>query len=265
MSPERTPGAAGAVPEDAELGARIARVQSRAVMICTPIARAPVWQYTLALAETCVLLERLGVRFLYASVVGSSNLARARNVLAAKFLASVATDLMFIDDDIAWRPNDLVRLLASEEPLVAGVGRKKVDKPNTDPDVWCCQFKPGSARGLDSDAMGNVEVARVGTGFMRIDRRVFAAMIAAHPEWKRRGAPEMPAAEKESYYRFFAFGEDEELGEDYVFCDRWTALGGKIWIDPSLRLSHVGEKAYTGAIMDLMHVVAPAPVLEAAE
>jgi hypothetical protein len=66
--------------------ARLDRLKSRTVMICTPIARAPVWQYTVALAETCVLLQGLGVQFDYNSFVGISNLPRARNMLAARFL-----------------------------------------------------------------------------------------------------------------------------------------------------------------------------------
>ena len=55
-------------------------------MICTPIARAPAWQYTVALAETCVLLHRLGISFGHSSVVGVTNLPAARNMLAARFL-----------------------------------------------------------------------------------------------------------------------------------------------------------------------------------
>jgi hypothetical protein len=29
-------------------------------------------------------------------------------------------------------------------------------------------------------------------------------------------------------------------------------MGGRVFIDPSLKLSHVGEKTYTGSIMDLI-------------
>jgi hypothetical protein len=134
-------------------------------MICTPIARAPVWQYTLALAETCVLLQGLGIKFYYATVVGMSNLPRARNILVARFLASGATDLMFIDDDIGWDQNDVVRLLGSEQPLIAGAYRKKTDNDN-DIANWSCGFL--ASHDLETDTMGNVEVAWVGTGFMRI-------------------------------------------------------------------------------------------------
>lgn len=232
---------------------RLARVKSRSVMICTPIARAPAWQYTFAFAETCVMLDRLGVRYGTQFVIGSSNLARARNTLAARFMASGFDDLLFIDDDMGWQPNSVLRLLASEQPLIAGVGRKKVKKPNTDPDVWCAHFDPGAQGRLESDEMGNVEALGTGTAFMKISRVVFETMIAAHPEWKVPCAPEMPAAVKAAYHAFFRFG-DEEQGEDFVFCDRWRALGGRVFIDPSIELTHVGEEAYTGRIAELMTV-----------
>jgi hypothetical protein len=238
--------------------ARLARVKSRIVMICTPIARAPVWQYTTSLAETSVLLHQLGVKAYHISVVGSSNLPRARNLLAAKFLASDATDLLFIDDDVGWQPADVVRLLASDQPLIGGVIRKKIGDSDN-PDGWCCNFLPGAERGLGTDAMGSVEVARVGTAFLRIERRVFEDMIRWHPEWKRSGAPDLPLAEQQFYYRFFLFGDDE-LGEDYVFCDRWRELDGHVFIDPSIKLSHVGETAITGTIIDLIRLVAPGSI-----
>jgi len=235
---------------DPQEQARLDRLKLRTVMICTPIARAPVWRYTLALAETCVLLSRLGIRFYYNTVIGQSNLPRARNVLVARFLASDATDLMFIDDDVGWNQTDILRLLASDQPLVAGVYRRKTEQPNEFAG-WSCEFLPGWAPGANTDAMGNVEVARAATGFMRIQRQLFDAMIDARPEWKGGKAEELSSEERQFYYRLFAY-DDEDSTEDYVFCDRWRALGGRVFIDPSPQLSHVGEKAYSGAIKDLI-------------
>ena len=239
---------AALLPQDQ---AQLDRLKSRRVMICTPIARAPVWRYTVALAETCVFLSRLGISFHYNMEIGQSNLPRARNVLVARFLASGATDLMFIDDDIGWDQADVVRLLASDQPLLAGVYRKKTEQADNAAG-WACQFLPAGAQGFNVDAGGNIEVAGVATGFMRLRRQVFEEMIAARPDWKGKGGlEELSATERQFYYRFFAY-DDEDRTEDYVFCDRWRALGGQIFIDPSLQLTHVGEKPYTGAIADFI-------------
>lgn len=241
--------------------ARLARARSRSVYIATPIARHPVRQYTMALGRTLVLLAELGIRAWIQNTVGSSNLPRARNELAAGFLASDFTDLLFIDDDMGWEPRDVVRLLASDKPLLAGVGCKKVERPDTDPNKWC--FRPVRNRAFRQDEMGAIEALGAGTGFMKIERRVFEALITAHPDWKRRGWPNMPEAARRWYYRFFRFGDDDdETGEDFLFCQDYAALGGEIWIDPSIRLLHVGEREYTG---DLGAILEPVPRAEAAE
>lgn len=247
---------------------RLARAKSRSVMIVTPIARDPTWQYMISLLETAKKLDDLGIRYLIQFTMGSSNLPRARNALAARFLATGMTDLIMIDDDMGWSAGSVVRLLASEQPLVAAVGRKKTPEPNSDPKVWCCHFLPGD---LEQDEMGAVQVARVGTAFMKVERGVFETMIAFHPEWKREGHPDMTEAQKASYYQFFRFDTENdgaESGEDYVFCDRWRAIGGSVWIDPTIDLKHCGAKEYSGRVAEIMHVVdaaQPSALLEAAE
>ena len=246
---------------DETLRARLDRARSRSVMIATPIARHPCYQYTLALTDTVLLLDRTGINHARQFVIGSSNLPRARNELAARFLASDCTDLLFVDDDMGWQANSVVRLLASDKPVAGVVGRKRVDKPNSDPDVWCgAPFVASDDGRLQQDDMGLVRFDRVGTGFLKIAREAFEALIATHPDWKRAGHSGMPDEVKANYYRFFHFADDEhETGEDFTFCTAWTALGGEIWIDPDQVLTHVGEKAYAGAICEIMHAKEATP------
>jgi len=252
-------GDPGAGTLDPQSMARLDYARSRSLMLLTPIHDRPTWQYTVAYAETCVMLEQLRIRYASRFVVGSSNLPKARNLLAARFLATDYTDCLFIDSDMGWSANSVLRLLASDKPVIAGVGRKKVDKPNSDPNVWCCHFEPAAGHRLVQDEMGNVQLSRVGTGFMKISRSVFEAMMAAHPEWKRDGDPEMEPDVRANYYQFFKFDDVTELGEDYYFCERWRELGGTVWIDPSINLSHTGEKSWGGKISELMEPAPPDP------
>jgi hypothetical protein len=245
--------------------ARFHRAQSRRVMLGTPCARAPVLDYTTSFADTCVNLTVAGIAYETHFVIGSSNLPNARNTIAARFLASKCTDLIFIDDDMGWRPEAVIRLLASEQNVIAGVGRKKVEKPNSDPEVWCFSALTDEHKTIPpQDAMGAVQVQAVGTAFMKIEREVFETMIAAHPEWKRDGQQGMPADVKAKYYQFFRFDPDDstEMGEDFVFCKRWRDLGGSVWIDPQIALSHVGSKAWSGCIAELMLKAPDSPRLE---
>lgn len=243
--------AALARPTADDQPARLARARSRSLFIATPIARHPVRQYAMSMTKTMVRLTELGIRSYAQHIVGNSNLPRARNELVAMFLASDFDDLLFIDDDMGWDANDVIRLLASEQEVIAGVGVKKSIRPDTDPERWCMRVLDTP---LLQDEMGAIEVEAVGTGFMRIDRRVFMRMIEAHPEWKRRGWPNMRAEVKAMYYRFFCFDSEsvEECGEDVGFCREWRRLGGSIWIDPMIRLEHVGEFVYTGNIEALL-------------
>jgi hypothetical protein len=225
--------------------ARLARARSRSVFICTPIARHPVRQYTIALARTFAHLLQLGIRGYIQTVVGSSNLPHARNELVASFLASDYTDLLWIDDDMGWEPNDVVRLLASDKQVIGAVGAKKRYLPDQNPEKWCVRIAPG--RTFLQDEMGAIQVDGIGTAFLRIQRSVFEVMAAEHPEWKRRGFPTMPEDARRWMYRFYRFGDDEEgLGEDFLFCREWMRLGGSVWADPAIRLVHVGEAEFTG-------------------
>jgi hypothetical protein len=239
-------------PNDEVQTARFARARSRSVMIATPVARAPCWQYTVSLCDTCVLLTRLGITYIRQFVIGSSNLPRARNELCARFLASPCTDLLFIDDDMEWSPDSVVRLLASDKPIAGAIGRKRIDKANSDPDVWCGSPDVGPGNNLTQDDMGFIRLTKIGTGFLKIAREALLDLAAANPDWKASGKEDLPTDVKANYYRFFRFGDDElETSEDYVFCDAWRAHGGEIWADPEMVLGHIGEKKYSGSISEL--------------
>jgi hypothetical protein len=233
---------------------RLARARSRSVFIATPIARQPARQYTFSLAKTLVHLAQLSIRCWMQQVVGNSNLPRARNELVASFLASDYTDLLFIDDDMGWQANDVVRLLASPRAVIGGIGCKKVMCADTDPQKWCLRTLGGQIR---QDDMGAIEVEAVGTGFLKIERSVFERMQLIHPEWKRRGWPNMPAPTREQYYEFFRFSHEgeEEFGEDIGFCREYRSMGGTIWIDPTIKLIHVGEHEYTGNLEALLEAL----------
>jgi hypothetical protein len=49
-------------------------------------------------------------------------------------------------------------------------------------------------------------------------------------------------------YDYFWTGVEEGIlwSEDYGFSRKWRQIGGEIWLDPSIRLHHVGQKVYDG-------------------
>lgn len=232
------------------------RARGKSLFIATPVARNPVRQYTLALLDTMLLLERLQIRSCLRWVVGNSNLPAARNELAAEFLASEFSDLLWIDDDMGWKAGDVVRLLASDKDLIGGVGRKKTATLDARAETWCCRFLPDAD--LRQDEMGAVEVLGVGTGFAKVSRRVFETIATAHPELKRPAPDSMSPAAREKMHRFFHFLDDgsRSVSEDFAFCELWRSLGGTIWADPTIELVHVGDKEFTGSFSVLLQPAA---------
>lgn len=238
-----------------DTAARFARARERSVMICTPIARNPVWQYTASLASTLLFLQQHNIRVTFHFVVGNSVVHRARNELAAHFLASDYTDLLFIDDDMQFAPESILRLLASDKALIGGAGRMRCDSPNSDPSVWCWRPIHGDDGSLTQDEMGAVEVRGFGAAFMLINRRVLADMALAHPEWKRPGLAAWSQDLRDHYFEFFTQNECDEFGElseDYGFCHRWRQMGGRVWVDPTIRLGHVGAHTFTGTVEEIL-------------
>lgn len=191
-----------------------------------------------------------GVRFRS----GNSILYQCRNELLADFMAvQDATHLLMIDDDIAWEPNDVLRLLEHDVPVVAAAGPHKATRP-----AFC--FRSDTT---ERNEVGLVSVAGIGTGFMMIRKDAVQAMQAAYTETEYR-------VEKcEPGQRFFnLFGEMYErhdgydlpllLGEDFAFCRRWRDMDGQVFMDPDIALDHRGEQVYSGRPVDAMEVLQPA-------
>ncbi|MBB3297892.1 MULTISPECIES: hypothetical protein [unclassified Rhizobium] len=243
------------IQADPQLQIRLDRARSRSLMICTPIARNPAWEYTASICSTLLFLRDQGINCTFQFVVGSSVVHKARNELVAHFLASPYTDMLFIDDDMQWSPNDVLRLLASDKPLIGGVGRMRVQKPNSDPAVWCWRPIMGAAGYAIQDEMGAVEVLGFGAAFMMINKVVFDRMITEHPEWKKSGPDDWAPEIRQHYFEFFRQnheGEPGEVSEDYVFCDRWRRLGEHVWVDPTISLGHIGSWNFRGSVSETM-------------
>jgi hypothetical protein len=192
--------------------------------------------YTASLVRTMSALQQRGWRSPQIDFeIGNSLIADARNKLVARFLASDASDLVFIDSDLSWAAEDLLRLASIDVPFVAGVYQRK-SRTKID---FAVKFGP--AIGLDAQRLMAVE--RVGTGFMRLRRDCLERMVAAHPSLRLQNPADK---DDKHFYALFdtAIVDGQFIGEDFTFCDRWRAIGGQVLIDPTINLSHHGAAAY---------------------
>lgn len=192
--------------------------------------------YAASLVRTTSTLQREGWRSPQIDFeIGNSLIADARNKLVSRFLASDCSDLVFIDADLSWSPDDLVRLASVDAPFVAGVYQRK-SRAKID---FTVKFGPAIAM----DAQRLIAVERVGTGFMRLRRDCLEKMVASHASLRLLNPLKNDDA---NFYALFdtTIVDGQFIGEDFTFCDRWRAIGGQVLIDPAINLSHHGAAAY---------------------
>ncbi len=192
--------------------------------------------YTASLVRTVALMQQRGWRTPHIDFeIGNSLIADARNKLVARFLASDCSDVVFIDSDLSWSPEDLLRLASFDVPFVAGVyqrkSRSKID--------FAVKFGPT----IGMDAQRLMAVQRVGTGFMRLRRDCLERLVAANPGLRLEN-PADPADPNLHALFDTDIVDGQFVGEDFLFCDRWRAIGGQVLIDPAMNFGHHGAATY---------------------
>lgn len=237
--------------------------------------------YIICLMATRDLLEQLGIKVKIEFCKNDSLVSRARNNLVAKAMADPeTTHILFIDSDIAWGPAEVLKLLVAEKSLVGGVYPlksyfwDKLTNAAADENViktWLNRKNSGQFRDRISDSefiQNNLlkyninyidtelkiednlaNVRHLATGFMMFTRKMIETMFQAFPSTKYTDDVGFLAGRQNEYaYALFDCGVEDGhyLSEDWLFCHRWTKLGGKIWIDVSISLTHSGVEDYKG-------------------
>lgn len=211
-------------------------------------------QYFLSMFRLQQELMKLGIVFSITTLRNESLVTRARNVLTAMFLESDFTHLFFIDADIEFSPESVVRMLAMDKDIIAGAYPKK-----TLPIDYAINFKFVDDAHTQIKAEGGaIEVLDASTGFFMIKRRVFDKLIENYPEMHYKNDSGIDPKFNKYCYAFFDTGIDPTdnryLSEDYYFCRLWQKIGGKIFIDPNTNLNHVGSYTFEGNIGQIFKI-----------
>jgi hypothetical protein len=210
-------------------------------------------QYFLSMFRLSQTLMQHGINFRITTLRNESLITRARNIITAMFLESECTHLFFVDSDIEFQAQDVLRALAYDKDIMAAAYPKKAL-----PVQYAINFKF-----LDDEKRrirvenGAVEVLDASTGFFMIKRRVIEKMIQAHPELHYRNDSNIdPKFNKYCYSLFDTIHDPDDnryLSEDYTFCRRWQKLGGEIWLDPNTKLNHVGSYTFEGDVSKIIN------------
>lgn len=192
-----------------------------------------------------------------------SLITRGRNYIADSFLKSSCSHLMFIDADISFDPTSIRKLLMAKEDFVCAPYPKKF-----------IDWKSIKEKGMFADAnqlknygasyvinyidsrkiptpndKGLIEIKHAGTGFMLLSREVFLKIRSGCRQARASNFGEF----SNWYTEYFKTDVDEDgvlQSEDWVFCNQWRDVGGKIWLMQDIKLDHVGTYIYEGDILN---------------
>jgi len=235
------------------------------VVVGTPCFGGVVTQgYTMSLVQLTTAALQAGFDTAVVMLGNDALITRGRSAIVAKFLdAPSATHLLFVDADIAFSPEQVVRLLRFDRDFVAGLYPAKIidwqqlaqrfgqSGETLEEAGFAYVADPCKGDALKTEG-GFVTGNYAGTGFQLIKRGVFERMIAAYPETKYKAlhAFPRPSQPSDNLYALFDCMIDPETGvylsEDYAFCRRWRAIGGEIWLDLESKLTHSGSYSFRG-------------------
>lgn len=208
------------------------------VILCVPTIRKPYPQLLESIKNAIPLLESEGIEHAMVSEVGNPYISQARNVMLRKALDAKADQIIFLDHDISFQPEDLLKLIQTEGDVVAGTYRFKKDDEEYMGTLYT--DKEGYPLGRKSD--GALHAEWVPAGFLRVTSGAINKFMGAYPElvYGVRYSPHVD---------LFNHGAHKGIwyGEDYAFSRNWNDCGGQIWLVPDMNINHHSQdKEYAG-------------------
>lgn len=266
---------------DSKIEIPVSVLQSKHIFIATPCYGGQIGEpYFRSMMKLAIICNKYNIQYTVSTLANESLITRGRNTLVSFFMEHPeATHLFFVDADIEFDPNDMLRMLAYDKDIVVGAYPKKAI--NWDSIVTAARTReeetPKTIEGHSSNYVVNFEFVQddagnrtnqitvrdnliklkdAGTGFMCIKRDVFERMFKQYPELKYANDINVDQKYEKHMYALFDTMIDPEsrryLSEDYTFCRLWQQMGGDVWLDPRTALNHVGHYTFRGNIRKLI-------------
>jgi hypothetical protein len=188
------------------------------VVIATPCYGG---QLTMAYVDSVLKLQAAciarAIRIDFDLRANEALITRARNDLAARFLASSASHLMFIDADIGFAPEQFFRLLDfNAEVTAAAYPLKHIDwdkvrraaeakRPDLEGSGLDYVVYFDNHEGTVTARNGFIRVRYAGTGFLLIQRGVLLRLCEAHPELRYRMVQRRADIDRDVPYQYSLF------------------------------------------------------------
>ena len=219
--------------------------------------------YLTSILRLQILMIQKGHQLMIDTTENESLVHRARNVSVGRFMQKTDADyFMFIDADVHFDPESVVRLLESGHDISVACYPKKCvmwdqaktlvkDGDTRDPAKMASSLVVNFGAANRPVVNGFIEILDGPTGFMMIKRDVFKNLEEKFPDlWCKN---DHQNRDFDDYHACFDCMIDPEskryLSEDYAFCRRFQQTGGKIFADINTTLGHVGNLPF-GACMN---------------
>lgn len=215
------------------------------------------------------LCSRMTIPLEIYNIPFESLIPRARNASISKFMLTECTHLLFIDADIEFDAQDVIKMIETETGgILCGTYPKKVlrleeMKNNAENCNTLHEFVISGTRfalNVEPDTKHDenkiIEVKDAATGFMMIKRQIFEEMIRQYPETEYANDVDAYDFKGAKFYDLFQSRpvDGRYLSEDYGFCRLWQKIGGKVYIDLSIKLNHIGMFKFIGDPLALMNL-----------
>lgn len=207
------------------------------VCFCVPTIKRPYQQFIESLEASVPALKAAGWDDYMVPEVGNPYISAARAKMLRKALDAGADVIVFLDHDLSWRPNDLLKLIETKGDVVAGTYRFKSDEISY---MGTINSDIHGRPVLRED--GCISATLVPAGFLKITTACVDRFMTAYPDlcygekYKQSVDLFNHGAHKGNWW-----------GEDYAFCRNWREAGGEIWLVPDLQLDHHNpDKSYPG-------------------
>ena len=216
-------------------------------------------EYTQSLLNLSESANKSDVKLTTIFLGNESLIQRGRNTVAHHFMdLPDATHLLFIDADIKFRTEDIVRMIQADKSLIVGpVALKGYNwdeirqaAVNGEDDIGRTGgvFNINKLPGIDMvDENTPFEIEHGGNAFMMIRRDVFETLKPHTPIYTNGGRSLPDGVEIYDYFRVEINKDTNHLlSEDYFLCHSYRQLGGKVWCAPWVETGHFGSHLFNG-------------------
>lgn len=199
--------------------------------------------YLTSLIGSLNVLREKGIASSLYFDIGKSGIDVPRSLAATILLETVHTHLMFIDDDMAWQPETIARMIELDLDIV-GVPYRRKDTEIS----YAMRTEDGYQQDLQHPSV--LDVHDIGTGLLLIKKEVFERL-------KDKTDSIFEYANKRTVWMFFRHqivqdkianpgGEMSYMSEDLFFCRLARENGFQIHAYVDAETAHTGSISFVG-------------------